>query len=124
MQRRLQLAGFRICASLVRDARERACLIAYEKNAIFSAWVMRRIGARGSLAARGFCSMPLARMLAPSDDEPESDAAGRRVVAAERRLEAEYGGGSGGTDTVDVVAVPVPDAPDALRMWRSATRRA
>src|SRR4051812_35818035 len=35
----------------------------YEKNAIFSAWVMRRIGAMGSFAAaRGFCKMPLARM--------------------------------------------------------------
>jgi len=40
----------------------------YEKNAIFSAWVMRRIGAMGSLAAaRGFCRMPLARMVAPSE---------------------------------------------------------
>ena len=35
----------------------------YEKNAIFSAWLMRRIGASGSLAAMtGFRSMPLAMM--------------------------------------------------------------
>ena len=41
---------------------------AYEKNAIFSAWLMRRIGASGSLAAvTGFRSMPLAMRLEPSD---------------------------------------------------------
>ena len=40
----------------------------YEKNAIFSAWLMRRIGASGSLAAvTGFRSMPLAMRLEPSD---------------------------------------------------------
>ena len=40
----------------------------YEKNAIFSAWLMRRIGASGSLAAMtGFRSMPLAMRLEPSD---------------------------------------------------------
>ena len=40
----------------------------YEKNAIFSAWLMRRIGASGSLAAViGFRSMPLAIRLEPSD---------------------------------------------------------
>ena len=40
----------------------------YEKNAIFSAWLMRRIGASGSLAAvTGFLSMPLAMRLEPSD---------------------------------------------------------
>src|ERR1700709_228073 len=39
-----------------------------EKNAIFSTWLMRRIGARGSLAGlAGLLSMPLARMLEPSD---------------------------------------------------------
>ena len=40
----------------------------YEKKAIFSAWLMRRIGASGSLAAvTGFRSMPLAMRLEPSD---------------------------------------------------------
>ena len=40
----------------------------YEKNAIFSTWLMRRIGASGSLAAvTGFRSMPLAMRLEPSD---------------------------------------------------------
>ena len=40
----------------------------YEKNAIFSAWLMRRIGASGSLAAMtGFRRMPLAMRLEPSD---------------------------------------------------------
>ena len=40
----------------------------YEKNAIFSAWLMRRIGASGSLAAvTGFRTMPLAMRLEPSD---------------------------------------------------------
>ena len=40
----------------------------YEKNAIFSAWLMRRIGASGSLAAvTGLRSMPLAMRLEPSD---------------------------------------------------------
>ena len=40
----------------------------YEKNAIFSAWLMRRIGASGSLAAvTGFRSMPLAMRVEPSD---------------------------------------------------------
>src|SRR2546429_3716252 len=40
----------------------------YEKNAIFSAWLMRRIGASGSLAAViGFRSMPLAMRVEPSD---------------------------------------------------------
>ena len=40
----------------------------YEKNAIFSAWLIRRIGASGSLAAvTGFRSMPLAMRLEPSD---------------------------------------------------------
>ena len=40
----------------------------YEKNAIFSAWLMRRIGARGSLArGPGLLSMPLAMRLEPSD---------------------------------------------------------
>src|SRR3954447_4229267 len=40
----------------------------YEKNAIFSTWLMRRIGAKGSLAGlAGLLSMPLARMLEPSD---------------------------------------------------------
>ena len=40
----------------------------YEKNAIFSAWLMRRIGASGSLAAvPGLRTMPLAMMVEPSD---------------------------------------------------------
>lgn len=40
----------------------------YEKNAIFSAWLMRRIGASGSLAAvTGFFKRPLAIRLEPSD---------------------------------------------------------
>ena len=40
----------------------------YEKNAIFSTWLMRRIGASGSLAAvTGFRSMPLAMRVEPSD---------------------------------------------------------
>jgi hypothetical protein len=40
----------------------------YEKNAIFSTWLMRRIGASGSLAAMtGFRTMPLAMRLEPSD---------------------------------------------------------
>ena len=39
-----------------------------EKNAIFSAWLMRRIGASGSLAGTaGFRNMPLAMMVEPSD---------------------------------------------------------
>ncbi len=41
---------------------------AHEKNAIFSAWVMRRIGASGSFAGVfGRVTRPLARMVAPSD---------------------------------------------------------
>jgi hypothetical protein len=40
----------------------------YEKNAIFSTWLMRRIGANGSLAAvTGLRTMPLAMRLEPSD---------------------------------------------------------
>jgi hypothetical protein len=40
----------------------------YEKNAIFSAWVMRRIGASGSAAgAAGSAMTPLAINAAPSE---------------------------------------------------------
>ena len=40
----------------------------YEKNASFSAWLMRRIGARGSFAARtGLRTRPLAMRVEPSD---------------------------------------------------------
>ena len=39
-----------------------------EKNAIFSTWLMRRIGASGSLAAlAGLLNMPLAMIDEPSD---------------------------------------------------------
>ena len=62
MQQMLQARhGSRIAPSGDADA-------FYEKNAIFSAWLMRRIGASGSLAAvTGFRSMPLAMRLEPSD---------------------------------------------------------
>lgn len=43
-------------------------LAAYEKNAIFSGWVMRRIGASESLAgACGRCRRPFDRSVDPSD---------------------------------------------------------
>src|SRR5678815_760142 len=59
----------------------------YEKNAIFSAWAMRRIGASGSLAAAfGFFRRPLAMMVEPS----ETSAAGAGAAAT-------VGGGGGGT---------------------------
>ena len=62
----------------------------YEKNAIFSAWLMRRIGASGSLAAvTGFRSMPLAMMVEPSDTSTTGAGAGGTGAAA--------GGGGGGT---------------------------
>ena len=49
----------------------------YEKNAIFSAWLMRRIGASGSLAGvTGFRSMPLAMRLEPSDTSTAGTGAG------------------------------------------------
>ena len=49
----------------------------YEKNAIFSTWLMRRIGASGSLAAvTGFRTMPLAMRLEPSDISTAGAAAG------------------------------------------------
>src|SRR5947209_922019 len=58
--------------------RERA---PYEKNAIFSACVILRIGASASLTAvRGFCSMPLARMVAPSDCSGRGEGRGRGSV--------------------------------------------
>jgi hypothetical protein len=39
-----------------------------EKNAIFSAWLMRRIGAKGSLAGTiGFLTIPLAMIDEPSE---------------------------------------------------------
>ena len=42
--------------------------VAYEKNASFSAWLMRRIGASGSFAARtGLRTTPLAMRVEPSD---------------------------------------------------------
>ena len=49
-----------------------------EKNAIFSAWLMRRIGASGSLAdTAGFRNMPLAMMVEPSDIPIGGAGAGR-----------------------------------------------
>src|SRR5919109_4913387 len=49
----------------------------YEKNAIFSAWLMRRIGASGSLAAvLGFLTRPLARMVDPSETSIVGSGAG------------------------------------------------
>lgn len=49
----------------------------YEKNAIFSAWLILRIGASGSLAAvTGFRSMPLAMMVEPSDTSTAGTGAG------------------------------------------------
>ena len=61
---------------------------AHEKNAIFSAWVMRRIGARGSLAgARGGCRMPLARMVAPS----EGSGSGEGIGSGETRAACAIG---------------------------------
>lgn len=42
--------------------------VAYEKNASFSAWLMRRIGASGSFAARaGLRTTPFAMRVEPSD---------------------------------------------------------
>jgi hypothetical protein len=47
-----------------------------EKNAIFSAWLMRRIGASGSLAATaGFLTMPLAMIEEPSEISSEASGA-------------------------------------------------
>jgi threonine dehydratase len=47
-------------------------LAAYEKNAIFSNWLMRRIAASGSgFEARGRCTIPLSSRLKPSDGSPE-----------------------------------------------------
>ena len=63
--------------------------VCYEKNAIFSAWLMRRIGARGSLAAvTGFRSMPLAIRLEPSDISTAGAGAGGTAASA-------AGGGGG-----------------------------
>jgi hypothetical protein len=62
----------------------------YEKNAIFSAWLMRRIGASGSLAAvTGFRSMPLAMRLEPSDISTAGAGAGGTGAGA------AAGGGGG-----------------------------
>ena len=63
----------------------------YEKNAIFSAWLMRRIGASGSLAAvTGFRSMPLAMRLEPSD----ISTAGAGAGGTGARAAAGGGGGA------------------------------
>ena len=63
----------------------------YEKNAIFSTWLMRRIGASGSLAAvTGFRSMPLAIRLEPSD----ISTTGTGIAGA--GAGAAAGGGGGG----------------------------
>ena len=60
----------------------------YEKNAIFSTWLMRRIGASGSLAAvTGFRSMPLAIRVEPSETSTAGTGAGGTDAA---------GGGGGG----------------------------
>ena len=72
----------------------------YEKNAIFSAWVMRRIGAMGSLAAaRGFCRMPLARMVAPSEgsgrDADKGEGIGSVAVGAAPNVAAAAMAGAG-----------------------------
>ena len=53
-----------------------------EKNAIFSAWLMRRIGASGSLAdTAGFRNMPLAMIVEPSDIPSGGAGAGRDAGA-------------------------------------------
>ena len=66
----------------------------YEKNAIFSAWLIRRIGASGSFAAvTGLRSMPLAMMLAPSDTSAIGVGAGAGAATGAGGAGAGCGGG-------------------------------
>ena len=52
---------------------ERKSVPDHEKNAIFSAWLMRRIGASGSDAeAKGVRTMPLAIRLEPREGSGEA----------------------------------------------------
>ena len=53
-----------------------------EKNAIFSAWLIRRIGASGSLAGTLFGRMPLAMIIEPSDGSRVDAGAGAAGAGA------------------------------------------
>ena len=80
---------------------------AYEKNAIFSAWLMRRIGASGSLAAvTGFRSMPLAMIVEPSDTSTAgTGAAGTSAGGAGTAVNrCSAGTCAGCTETTDAAA--------------------
>ena len=57
----------------------------YEKNAIFSAWLMRRIGAKASEAeALGFFTMPVARIAEPSEGSSEGSGSASAEGAGSR----------------------------------------
>src|SRR5580692_10176318 len=64
-----------------RSCSKRSSSALQEKNAIFSAWLMRRIGANGSGAdALGRCRIPLARSVEPSDGPGNSRTAGSTEI--------------------------------------------
>ncbi|MBA4037261.1 MAG: hypothetical protein C0480_21985 [Bradyrhizobium sp.] len=68
-----------------------------EKNAIFSAWLMRRIGASGSLAGlAGLRNMPLAMMVEPRDTPAGTAGAGSGDGAGAGAGSMARGGGGGG----------------------------
>src|SRR5882724_413497 len=76
----LSLCLSMICAQTLRVCRVENrfplfWIMLYEKNAIFSAWLIRRIGASGSEAeALGFRTMPVARIVEPREGSGEGSA--------------------------------------------------
>src|SRR5437588_10199429 len=84
-----------------------------EKNAIFSVWLMRRIGASGSLAGRlDFRKIPLAMMVEPSEGSGEDSRAAPRGASATGWRGEGIAGGCTATATGSTLAGTVSASRD------------